>query len=393
MKKIILCNHTSSKNRGCDAIVKSTADLLRKRNLECVLGVHNKKYDSKFGFEEYSDVIYYSELWNKPFLRLTSYICLKVLRQEYISNYFRQKDVWTKLSGNIAFNVGGDTYCYGRHLASLALNKYCNKHSIPNIFWGFSIDEKAICDPVILEDLSKYKLLFPRESMSYELLKEAGINEDKLVLMADPAFSLKPEVVLLPCYFQKGNTVAINISPAVTFSAINADILLENYLNLITHILNNTNMSIALVPHVYLEKDYEQEDLLWLSKLKMAFSNENGVIMFDDFYTSRQLKYIISQCRFLITARTHASIAGYSSYVPTIVIGYSIKALGIAKDLFGNYKNYVIESQNISQTDYLVKSFMFMQDNENEIKNQLQNSCEILLKRINNAIELLYRIA
>ena len=32
-----------------------------------------------------------------------------------------------------------------------------------------------------------------------------------------------------------------------------------------------------------------------------------------------------------------------------LVIGYSVKSRGIAKDLFGDYKNYVISKYNLTQ--------------------------------------------
>lgn len=41
------------------------------------------------------------------------------------------------------------------------------------------------------------------------------------------------------------------------------------------------------------------------------------------------LKGYISRCRFLVAARTHASIAAYSTGVPALVAGYSVKARGL----------------------------------------------------------------
>jgi polysaccharide pyruvyl transferase WcaK-like protein len=45
----------------------------------------------------------------------------------------------------------------------------------------------------------------------------------------------------------------------------------------------------------------------------------------------------------------HASIAAYSSQVPTLVIAYSVKARGIAQDIFGTEKGYVIPVQNLKE--------------------------------------------
>lgn len=59
-----------------------------------------------------------------------------------------------------------------------------------------------------------------------------------------------------------------------------------------------------------------------------------------------QLKYLISQCEVQICCRTHASIAGYSTGVPTLVAGYSIKAQGIAADL--GMEEWVLSGQELS---------------------------------------------
>jgi polysaccharide pyruvyl transferase WcaK-like protein len=59
-----------------------------------------------------------------------------------------------------------------------------------------------------------------------------------------------------------------------------------------------------------------------------------------------QIKWVIARCRFLVAARTHATIAGYSSGVPTVAIGYSTKARGIARDIFG-HEQYVVAAPHL----------------------------------------------
>ena len=56
-------------------------------------------------------------------------------------------------------------------------------------------------------------------------------------------------------------------------------------------------------------------------------------------------------------ARTHSTIAAYSSGVPTLVIGYSVKSRGIATDLFGTTEGYVLPVQEIRDTDSLIKAY------------------------------------
>ena len=84
------------------------------------------------------------------------------------------------------------------------------------------------------------------------------------------------------------------------------------------------------------------------------------------------LKGIISSYRFFVGARTHATIAAYSSCVPTLVAGYSVKARGIAKDLFGQEAGYVVPVQKISTNEALIKDFKGILENEKEIKTRLE---------------------
>ncbi|MFR2988275.1 MAG: polysaccharide pyruvyl transferase family protein, partial [Faecalibacillus sp.] len=100
------------------------------------------------------------------------------------------------------------------------------------------------------------------------------------------------------------------------------------------------------------------------------FKDTGRVVMLED-HNCMELKGYISRCRFFIGARTHATIAAYSTCVPTLVIGYSVKAKGIAKDIFGTYENYVLPVQSLSNKDDLVNSFEWMKDNEDGIRKHL----------------------
>ena len=63
-----------------------------------------------------------------------------------------------------------------------------------------------------------------------------------------------------------------------------------------------------------------------------------------------------------------AQLLDYSTYVPTLVLGYSTKSKGIAKDLFGRYEDYVIDSHKIINEDDLIKGFIWLNDNKEDIK-------------------------
>ena len=142
---------------------------------------------------------------------------------------------------------------------------------------------------------------------------------------------------------------------------------MKNYKALVEHILKTTDMSVALIPHVIWDRS---NDRTTINELYEFFKDEKRVVKIDD-HSCEELKGYIARCRFFIGARTHATIAAYSSKVPTLVIGYSVKAKGIAKDLFGSYENYVVPVQCLEKEEQLLSAFQWMYDREEEYKKEL----------------------
>ena len=143
----------------------------------------------------------------------------------------------------------------------------------------------------------------------------------------------------------------------------------ENYIQLIDYIINETDMNVALIPHVVWENNDDRKPLKELYDL---FKHTQRVCLIDD-HNCMELKGFISRCRFFVGARTHATIAAYSTCVPTLVVGYSVKAKGIAKDIFGTYDHYVLPVQSLNEKDDLVKSFQWLVNHETDIKNHLHD--------------------
>lgn len=127
-------------------------------------------------------------------------------------------------------------------------------------------------------------------------------------------------------------------------------------------------MAVALIPHVVWQSN---NDLNVLQTLKDEFSS-NRVVLIED-HPAEELKYIISQCRFFVGARTHATIAAYSTCVPTLVVGYSVKARGIATDIFGTDEHYVLPVQALNDADNLVQEFIWLMEHEKQIHCHLQS--------------------
>ena len=158
---------------------------------------------------------------------------------------------------------------------------------------------------------------------------------------------------------------------------------------LINHILNTTDMTIALTPHVIEDGNNDYEVLY---KYYQEFKDTGRVILLPDNLNAIQYKGYIARMRFFIGARTHATIAAYSSFIPTMVLGYSVKSKGISKDIFGEEK-LVLDIEEISDSNKLKARFDEMVREEEEIRQKLRQSIPNVKKMSYKAVEYLKELS
>ena len=379
---IFLCGNTGCVNRGCEAIIRSTVKIIKQRTGDIYLGSFAPDQDRTLSSELGINMIPYEEYPS----RIVKYFCggiHKVLHKSLVHHNFIQRELWGRIKkSDICLNIGGDTYCYKNPEASIALNHYAYKNGVKCILWCCSIEKEKMTGE-ILKDLKRYSCIFAREQITYRNLIEAGIPQNKVIHCCDPAFFLDMQEVPLPDSFLLGNTVCINISEMVVKKD---DITVyPAILGLVKYILNNTDMNICLIPHVY----SIEENKCDYPVLKRLYSDLNcsRVSLINEELNCEQLKYIISNCRFAIAARTHASIAAYSTCVPTLVLGYSVKSRGIAMDLFGQSEKYVIPYTDIQKAEQLIDAFQFLMKNEDVIRTRLTDFLPEYKKTLISAIE------
>jgi polysaccharide pyruvyl transferase WcaK-like protein len=160
---------------------------------------------------------------------------------------------------------------------------------------------------------------------------------------------------------------------------------MSNYVTLIRYLLDNTDMKVYLIPHVVWK---DNDDRIPLTLLKKAFDSDERVILSNDA-PAAELKGLISSLRFFVGARTHSTIAAYSSCVPTLVAGYSVKARGIARDLMGTEEGFVVPVQQMHENGELCSAFKNIMDRESEIKKQLENIIPSYIDNAKRAADLI----
>lgn len=384
--RIILYGHGGSRNHGCEAIVRSTIEML---------GVDVDTYTTDIcGDETYQlDNITKLHKMHSTAESLSVHLFTAIARRAF-NQYgpmirFEYQDL-LKMQNNIMVSVGGDNYCNGHPFRYMEANKCLSKKN-KTVLWGCSITPELLKNKVILEDMNRYSLIITRESLTYDAIMKANVKT-KVLLLPDPAFTLQPKEVLLPEGFEKGNMVGINLSPLVENASGTNNLALEGVEGIIDYILSKTCYKIILIPHVVWKKN---DDLASLKPLYEKYKDSGRIILADPEKKLNccELKYIISKCSLMVAARTHASIAAYSSCVPTLVLGYSVKSRGIARDIFGQEDRYVVSVQGIQDSDSIVEAFKWIDYNKSEIRMNLETIMPEYISRAYSAGKELLSLA
>jgi len=383
--KILMFFHAGSLNRGCEAIVRSAVDLIKSQHPNAIINLASFDPDSDVLIPNVDTIYDGRELDVKLFSLPGIISALKVKFQKDETYFFRKKfNNIIKLipEHDVFLSIGGDNYCYGEQSWIYEVDRLIKKAGKKLVLWGASIGDEDLSEPKIA-DLKTMDLVLARESLTYAILKDKSISNVKLV--ADGAFTMQKEAMSSPEGWQEGNTIGFNFSPLVWKR--NAASKKAAY-DLMQHILDTTTMTIALTPHVMVpgNDDYEV-----LEQFYNDFKVSNRVLLLPNHLNAIQYKGLIAKMRFFIGARTHATIAAYSSLIPTLVLGYSVKSKGIAKDIFGS-EMLVLSINEISDSQKLIAAFDVMMAEEQELILTLANNIPTIKENAKKAVNYLFEL-
>lgn len=380
--KIMMFAHGGSLNRGCEAIVRSSTNIIKEKINGAKIYLASDKPETDRGISKLDGIYDGSNYTIKKYSYhwLLSSLRVKIFNDEsYALGKIHHNIIKHIKDMDIYLSIGGDNYCYGEQPGWYEVDRRVKEKGKKLVLWGCSIGEEDMSERK-LEDLKLFDLILARETLTYNMLRNKGLTNVKLC--ADPAFTMEKEELELPEGWQEGNTVGLNFSPLVWNRNKQSQTAVRDLIN---HILNSTDMTIAFTPHVI---DTGNNDYEVLCKYYEEFKHTGRVIILPDHLSAIQYKGYIARMRFFIGARTHATIAAYSNCVPTIVLGYSVKSKGIAKDLFGEEK-LVLGIEEISNSNKLKAAFDEMVGEEEEIKQKLQQSIPAIKKMSYKAVEYL----
>ncbi len=359
--------HLDGGNRGCEAIAKGTIDIFGFKQDEYIGLCTDVQLDTELGLNSICTLQKKNKigLFKRGINKIRRILCGDAVANQ--ARYEMDYDNFLQQisPSDVCLITGGDMLCYGNNQLNYIVNKLsAQKKSV--VLWGCSFGKENLT-PEKQETLTKFTAITARESLTYDYL----VNDLKLKnvsLFPDPAFVLQPSPIELPEYFDE-NVVGINISNFVNKDSMKANVFFRHFTDLIDYVLNNTESTIVLIPHVFW---HGQDDREVCNMVKERFAANNRVKIFDAEHLNYcQIRYVISQCVCFIGARTHSMISAYSTCTPALALGYSIKSKGIAKDL-GLDERLVVDYRSVTSADDLKERFKYLVDNKETIKKHLE---------------------
>lgn len=364
--RFYLAGHQEFGNRGCEALVRSVMTIVGEHfpGATFVVPSYDPGRDSKQWPElsraggEFAEVIPVPsgvKWWNRIATRIPLFRGLWEPRCKLGDS------VKTELARcDAVLMIGGDVISLDYGPGSLfrwsTIMDAAEELGLPTMLFAASIgpfDKDPVIERFMVNHLRRYSAITVRETASFAYLKSLGV--DSGVMVADPAFRLEPEVVELDRPYGEGGegVLAFNMSPLVKASwerANSGGDLVAECAAFLDRVLCETRLGVALLPHVDpLDGRSENSDSAFLEQIFARVQHKSARIgLVRRGLNASQIKHVISSSRFLIAARTHATVAGWSQHIPTISIAYSIKARGLNKDLF-DCLDYVVETPKVSR--------------------------------------------
>lgn len=260
----------------------------------------------------------------------------------------------------------GDQYCEpGEHRFFYAmLNKRIKQKGGKTVMLGCTINPDLLEDTKVKEDLARYDLIVARESITYNALLKSNINT-KIVFAPCPAFAMPAEKADLPKWMQKGKFIGINVGFLAQGNEQYYQSLMKNCSVAIQRILQETDLNVALIPHV--NWSYGMSDFGALDELYKTFKLTGRVFYLHENSASQQ-KFLISHCKAFVALRTHAAISALACQVPTLIAGYKTKSRGIGQDIFGKAFDMVADVQSLDSDTVIADKLFAILKNEQEIR-------------------------
>lgn len=362
----LITNVTGFRNKGCEAMTK-------------VIIAELAKLFPSARFAVFSNDPAYDELYAPTNVEVT-FSLAPAQDQDLLVKFYRSiKETITRCNGSakstrqlfswaqVVFSSGGDVFSseydgLKRHLVPIQIATRLRK---PCILLGHSIGPFKTHEErkVFMRAMQDVPLITTRENLSLQYVREMNLKNTRVELTADPAFCFQGadketvdrmwEGYQLP---HDSPVLGLAISQGIAFYAKTSYKTHFEAITKLTHYATKElGFHVVLIPHVY-ERYVNNDDRIICTQVYRALGFPRDVSLITMDHSAEEIKGIIGRCKLVVAERIHAAIASLSQAVPTLVVGYSVKARGILRDIFGSQaeQDYLIPIDLV--TDQLLKS-------------------------------------
>ena len=390
---ILITGQTSFHNKGCQALIYTTTEILKGTFPDASFTVFSwdPEYDEQHfnvdliecGFQEYRFQVGEFSRRNRFWFFLNYYLGLRTDHIIWVKPSFYEAiktcDLLVVSGGDVLADYGDESikHCFFPVAVAIALKK-------PVYIFAQSISQYKSEEMLKFARyyLNKASLITVRERLSFDYLKNIRIKAP-LHLTADPAFTLMPcsssrlnEIVQAENLPDMNSTmIGISVSETATrWSESSHEDFAKIMAEVCDQLINKYKAKIVFVPHVSYPNDPANDDCVAGRVVRSLMVNKQDAFLNEGDYSCKELKAVIGRCALFIGARTHATIAAASMLVPTIAIAYSIKAFGIMEDILDKEK-CVCNLTSLSCKDLLSKAEYLIENSEKvveEMKKRLE---------------------
>ena len=355
----ILAGNGAYPNRGCEAVVRGTAKIIRRQYPDArFLCISHFKYKKEFEEQRRNEtdggIEHLSCFHPSRKEAVSSFYAPSTWKYVYRSLYNEERLGRSVYKGMVPYlkdakavlSIAADNYSpyHGTSRMFVTLDDLVLSKDRPLVLWGASVGPFHIepeHEALMSEHLKKATAIFARETATMRYMRRIGVAAN-VRRTADPSFlldAMRPEGILdeYPVY---EDAIGLNFSPRLAGHVTDGD--MDAWTKMVASIIDQvalrTELPIFLIPHA--TRACSDDHAFMKSALALAKKTEK-VILLPPTYSAIETKWIISQMEVFAGARTHAVIDAISSCVPTLSLGYGMKTIGINHDAFGSTRYYL----------------------------------------------------
>ncbi|HUZ26352.1 MAG TPA: polysaccharide pyruvyl transferase family protein [Streptosporangiaceae bacterium] len=338
MPKVIVSGVTSCENRGVEALVTSIAFGLRDCGGACRMTVltqtpdHDRALAPGDGIEWVADPFVLSRSWSHA-------------RPAEPPSQAAERAHALLASADLVLTTGGDlhTSAYGVSTSYLAAPSAALDKGVPVAMIAHSIGPFTDAGErrAFTAAARRSAILTVREQASLDYATTSlGLEGSVVSLTADPAFLLpaappgRVDQILASSGIGPDQPY-LCLAPSrgiAGFRQLDHASHLAALLRLTGELRRKWGLPIVAIPHVHDSRPANDDRRL---VAELAAAAAGGLRPLSGGLTAAEYKGVVSRSALLIAERLHAAIAGLSSAVPTVAIGYSPKFAGVLAGAYG----------------------------------------------------------